>query len=92
MFLHHPKDIETPPGSIEEFSVKTSKTTLTYQWYFQEQPISSEDDDFRGSTTDSLTIAKCSPKHKGVYKCVVTDESEETFTSENATLTIGKLT
>ena len=92
MFLHHPKDIETLPGSIEEFSVKTSKATMTYQWYFQEQPISSEDDDYGGSATDSLTIAKCLLKHKGAYKCVVTDVFGNKFTSESATLTIGKLT
>ena len=92
MFLHHPKDIKTLPGSFKEFSVKTSKATLTYQWYFQEQPISSEDDDYRGSTRDNLTIAKCLPKHKGAYKCVVTDVLGNKFTSENATLTIGKLT
>ena len=90
MILCHPKDIETKPGSSVEFFIETSRTAIAHEWHFQEQTISS-DTDYRGSSTDHLTVIKCLPKHKGTYKCIVTDESGKTFISESATLTIGKL-
>ena len=91
MILCHPKDIETKPGSSVEFFIEISRTAIAHEWHFQEQTISSDNTDYRGPTTEHLTIAKCLPKHKGAYKCVVTDESGKTFTSESATLTIGRL-
>ena len=90
MILHHPKDIVTELGLRVIFSIETSRTATEHQWYFQQQLISSEDVTYNGFTTDTLTITKCLPKHKGVYKCVVTDESGEMFMSESATLKISK--
>ena len=91
MILCHPKDIETKPGSSVEFFIENSRTAIAHKWHFQEQTISSDNADYRGPTTERLTITECLPKHKGAYKCVVTDESGKTFISESATLTIGKL-
>ena len=90
-FLKQPINVNTQPGLRVEFSITTSQIVKSYNWYFQEKPISSEDIDFVGSATDSLTIAKCLPKHKGAYKCVVTDEFDETYSSEVASLTMSKL-
>ena len=92
IFLIHPKNVTTKPGLTVEFSIETSSKVKAYQWYFQEKPLSSEGTDYRGFTTKKLTIVKCLPKHKGAYKCVVTDESGETFTSIVASLSIGKVT
>ena len=92
MFLRHPEDTEAKNSSNVEFSIKTFGIIIKmHQWYFQEKPISSEEANYRGSTTDTLTITKCSPEHTGVYKCVVNEESGKTFTSESAILTVGKL-
>ena len=91
MILCHPKDIKTKPGSSVEFFIETSRTAIAHEWHFQEQTISSDDADYRGPTTERLTVTKCLPKHKGAYKCVVTNTFGKTFTSESATLTIGKL-
>ena len=92
MFLKHPKAVNTQPGSSAEFSVTTSHTVNTYNWYFQDKPISSDTEDtgYSGSTTDSLTITTCLSKHEGAYKCVVTDESGKTHSSDSASLTISE--
>ena len=91
MFLVHPEDVITKPGLRAEFSIATTSTANTYKWHFQGKEISSEETDYIGTTTNTLIIEKCLPKHKGSYKCVVTflDKSEEIFISESATLTIG---
>ena len=92
MFLRHPKDIKTISGLGEEFSIETHlNAAKAHQWYFQEEPISSESGEYSGSTTNRLTITKCLPKHEGTYKCVITDESGQKFTSESSTLTVGEL-
>ena len=88
--LAHPKDINTKPGSSVEFSVTTAITAKACIWYFQERPISSEETEYRGSTTSILSITRCLPKHKGAYKCAVSTESGQTFYSESAALTIGE--
>ena len=90
-FQKHPMNVSTQPGLQVEFSVETSKAVKAYNWYFQEKPLSSEETDYIGTTSGNLTIAKCLPKHKGAYKCVVTDEFDETYSSEAASLTIGEL-
>ena len=92
MFLRHPEDRKAKRGSNAEFSIETFGNIVEKnQWYFQEKPISSEEANYKGSTTDRLTITKCLPQCEGAYKCVVTIESGETFTSESATLTVGEL-
>ena len=89
MFLMHPKDVKTKPGLNVEFLVKTATTVKTYSWYFQEKIISNKEKDYTGTATDKLTIDECLSKHRGVYKCMVTNKLGETFISERATLIIG---
>ena len=87
----HPKDIKAIPGSNVQFSIKTSKRAIiTFNWLFRERSISCEEEDYVGSTTECLTISKCLPKHKGAYRCIVTDTSGKTFPSKTATLDICK--
>ena len=76
-----------------EFSITTSSLAKKYRWYFKEkQLVPTDDATLDGCFTDNLVIAKCLPKHTGTgtYKCVVTDEFGEDYTSKSATLTIGK--
>ena len=73
-----------------ELTVKTDPTAKTYTWYFEEKAIV-EADFYGGVTTDQLIIPKLIPRHKGVYKCIVTNESNERFTSREATVKISKL-
>ena len=91
VFLKQPKDVNALPGLSVELSITTSPTSKTYNWYFQEQQISSGNPEYSGSTTDTLTIAKCLSKHCGSYECVVTDETDKRHTSGRATLIIGEL-
>ena len=91
IILKQPEDITSKPGMIIEFTIQTSSAAKTFNWYFESKSISSEETNCEGITTDILTIKKCLPKHKGAYKCLVTNKSGETFSSESATLTIGEL-
>ena len=90
-FVTHPKTTISEPGLRVELTVKTDPTAKTYTWYFEEKPIVVEADFYEGSTTDQLIIPKLIPRHKGVYKCIVTNESNERFTSMEATVKISKL-
>ena len=90
-FVIQPKDVLTNLGESIEFSIKTSPMATTYLWHFQEKQITSEDIDYEGYKTDNLLIPKCLPKHRGAYKCIVTDEAGETLSSESGMLKFGEL-
>ena len=89
--LMQPKDTLTNLGDSVEFSIETSPVATTYAWHFQEKPIIAEDIDYEGYDTDKLLILKCLPKHRGAYKCILTDEAGESFVSASGTLKFGKL-
>ena len=89
--MSQPKDILCEPGEKLEFMFETSPKANSYQWYFNESEISDEDQDYEGSTTEQLVLSKCLPKHKGFFKCVVTNDTGRSLASETATLMIGKL-
>ena len=90
--LTHPKDVVCKPGDRLGFSIETSKTAQSYKWYLNGNEISSEDEDYEGSTTEVLSINKCLPKHKGSYKCVLVTELDTSLTTESAVLKIGMYT
>ena len=83
-------DMIGKPGTRITLSVVTAPRAKKYKWYFQEQPVSTEDTSYEGSTTDSLCINKLLPKHKGVYKCVMTGDLNVEMPSRTAYLGIGK--
>ena len=89
--VSQPKDVLSEPGEKLEFTFETSPKANSYKWYFNESEISDEDQDYEGSTTEQLVLSKCLPKHKGFFKCVVTNDSGRSLASETATLMIGKL-
>jgi len=62
-----PVDTNAPIGGTGVFFVAgTGAGTLTYQWYFNGNPIS-------GETADTLTISPVSGPDYGSYSCVITD-------------------
>ena len=75
-----------------EFSIETSKAAQVYQWYLNGKEISNEDKGYEGSTTEVLSINKCLPKYKGLYKCVLITELDTSLTTESAVLKIGMYT
>lgn len=86
-----PKDVNSKPGQKVQFSVASFPGATKYEWYFQETLISVEDDSYEDSTTSTLTIANVLPKHKGVYKCIMSDfESKEVHHSLRANLKLSK--
>ena len=89
--MSQPKNVRCKPGERLEFSIETSKTAQAYQWCLNGNEISSEDNDYEGSTTRCILISKCLPKHKGSYRCLVTTELDTLLSSETATLEIGTI-
>ena len=73
-----------------ELSIRTKSGAKMYKWFFRRKQISSDDQYIEGSTKHRLIIKKFLPKHKGAYKCVITDLSNKSYTSRRALLKIGK--
>ena len=99
MFLKHPASVTTfTLGSNATLDIQTVRVAKTCKWYFQGEPLSTEEADYsihtrnaRGKTLSHITIIKVLPKHKGLYWCEVTDEAGVTFTSKTSTLKMSKL-
>ena len=89
MFQEHPKDILDKPGERVKFSVKTDSVVSSYKWYFKGTPISSDDQQFEGSATDTLIIKKCQLMYVGYFYCEVTKFGGK-YISKVARLKIGK--
>ncbi len=97
VFSTQPKDVCCKPGDKAELTVSTSpsdsdtKSTYIYRWYFDDQAISDKlpEYEYEGQQSKSLLILKVLPKHKGVYWCIVENESGTRITSQHAALTAG---
>ena len=87
--LTQPKNVSCQPGDKVGFSIKTSKTAQTYQWFVNRKVINNEDKDYDGSTAEVLSINRCLPKHKGSYQCIITTELDTLLSTEITTLKIG---
>ena len=86
----HPQNTTSKPGERVEFLVQTDPIARSYMWYHQEVEISTNDPHYVGPASHLLLIKKCLPKHKGAYKCLVTDTSGKSYFSRSAMLKIGK--
>ena len=91
MIQEHPKDILNKPGERVEFSIKTDPLATSYGWYFDGTLISPDDQQYEGSTTDTLIVKECHIDHEGGYYCEVTDKFGGKYTSKEAKLEIGRL-
>ena len=88
--LEHPQDVTCKPGEKVELLIKTEPIAREHKWYFEESEITANVDQLEGFSTSLLTIKKCLPKHKGSYKCLVTDETGKSLASLNADVMIGE--
>ena len=89
--MTQPKDTYSEPGKKVYFTIKTFPASATYQWYFEEAKITSEDKDYEGFTTERLLLKKFLPKHKGCYRCFATDGIGHSVISDIAVLKSSKL-
>ena len=70
--------------------VKTDPLATSYGCYFNGSFISPDDQQYEGSTTDTLVIKECHNECKGFYTCKVTDRFVGKYNSEDANLEIGR--
>jgi hypothetical protein len=78
----HPTGTTTVPGTVVTFSVTASGTPpLTYQWYFNDNPIP-------GATSASYSFTASGTGQNGRYSVVVSNASGSAF-SNYATLTVN---
>ncbi len=90
----HPKKVLAKVGEYAKFSIVTSSPgKVSYNWCFNDQSISVDNADYRGTRTSELVVLKSLSKHCGSYKCIVTDKlhSDVHTLSDSAVLEIGKL-
>ena len=84
-----PKGKTAHPGDNLSLSVAVyPQDPFSCHWYLDDQPIS-DNAEYGGSRTATLTIKECLSKHKGHYKCVITDDSPNSTTSYNTELNLG---
>ena len=90
MTVHPVDQTNIVPGSNVSFSVTATGTApLSYQW--QKDGMNLTDGGrITGAITATLTITGVMESDEGGYRCVVTNIAG-TNTSNNATLTVGKL-
>ena len=88
-----PTDKTVTAGEKAKFSVVAAGENLTYQWQYKSPSGTSwASTTFSGNKTATLTVTT-QAKHNGYqYRCVVTDGSANTVTSEPATLTVKAAT
>jgi hypothetical protein len=77
----HPQSLEIDEGSTTSLTVSATGQNLTYQWYFNDNPIDN-------ATANTFTVEHALPSNSGNYYCIVTGDCGS-VTSETATLTVN---
>ena len=67
VILTHPQPMEVIVGSPATFSVVAEGENLTYQWYFNNEPITDANE-------SNFTIAQAQEDHQGYYHCTVSGD------------------
>ena len=76
-----PDDVFTLEGSSGDFSISVSSPSpLSYQWYFNGEPIV-------GATSDTYSLASVTPAEEGAYSVLITNDYDSIW-SESASLII----
>ena len=84
-----PKDVTAAAGSSTSFTVAAQGTGLTYQWKVSTNGGSTwRNATASGNKTATLKYTASSVMNGYVFKCVITDASGKTVTSNTATLTV----
>lgn len=84
-----PTDVTDCEGQDINFSVSTTGTNLTYQWYKNPADAQVDGGDISGATTNTLSIANIDPTDAGVYYCIVSGTCGD-VTSGNPSLTVNE--
>jgi hypothetical protein len=90
-FISQPSNYTGPVGSTATFHVGATGNNLTYrwQWYSPRGKIWTNSTSATvGYNTDTLSVAVTTARNGFRYRCIVTDASGATVTSNYATLTV----
>jgi hypothetical protein len=81
--LNQPESITCAAGETATFTVKAQGDSVKYQWYVSADNGATWSRTYLGgSTTDTLSFTVNTARAAKVYKCVITDASGNTVTSE----------
>jgi len=83
-----PKSVTKTAGETATFTVSASGAGLTYQWQYKTVGGSWRNSTTGGCNTATLSVGAVEARNGYQYRCVVTDASGATATSNPATLTV----
>ena len=87
-----PEDVAGALGTDATFKVVATGSGLKYQWYFSSNNgVKWTKTSVTGCTTDTITMEITEARNGNLYRCVVTDGSGNSKTSEAAKLTISNI-
>ena len=85
-----PEDVTTPAGTTALFSITATGTGLKYQWQTSKYGGNTwVNSSMTGYKTNTLSVAAVKERNGYQFRCIVTDKSGSSVTSNVATLTIG---
>ncbi|MBR4342360.1 MAG: leucine-rich repeat domain-containing protein [Lachnospiraceae bacterium] len=88
-----PEDVTTAAGTTVTFKITASGTGLKYQWQTSKDGGSTwVNSGMTGYNTNTLTVSAIADRNGYKFRCVVTDKSGGSVTSDAATLTISAST
>ena len=83
----------TPAGKDVTFSITATGNGLKYQWQAsKDKGVTWTNSCMTGNKTNTLTVSAVASRNGYKFRCIVTDASGKTVTSNAATLTIGSST
>ena len=84
-----PADCTAAVGETVKFTVKATGDGLTYQWQFSADGTTWKNSTMTGYKTATMSVPVTKARNGYQYRCVITDASGATVTSDAATLTVG---
>ena len=92
VITEQPEDVAGALGTDATFKVVATGSGLKYQWYFSSNNgVKWTKTSVTGCTTDTITMEITEARNGNLYRCVVTDGSGNSKTSEAAKLTISNI-
>ena len=92
MITKNPSDKKVPHGNSATFSVEAFGDGLTYQWQKNNMSLQpTNGSKFEGVDTMTLTVNDVQIEDIGTYRCVVTNETGNSVTSNEVILIVGNL-
>lgn len=90
VIAEQPENCTVEAGNTATFTIQATGTNLTYQWQYSN--ITSNrwyDSSMKGNRTTTIHVPVTQARNGQKYRCIVTDETGRTVTSEAATLTVA---